>query len=168
MAKQAVQKEATQQEAVRGEVARKGAAQQDAAELAGALRVVVGRISRRARQMTAVGDVTLSEVSVLSRLEREGPDSPGSLAEAERVRPQAMATTLAALEERGLVTRRPDAADGRRVVMTVTDTGRKVLADRRSKLVQRMAAVLDAEFTPAERRTLLAAVPLLDRIAERM
>jgi DNA-binding MarR family transcriptional regulator len=143
-------------------------AQQDAAELAGALRVVVGRISRRARQMTAVGELTLSEVSVLSRLEREGPASPGSLAEAERVRPQAMASTLAALEERGLVTRRPDAADGRRFVMTVADTGRKVLADRRSELVRRMAAVLDSDFTPAERRTLLAAVPLLDRIAERM
>jgi DNA-binding MarR family transcriptional regulator len=150
------------------ETAQRETAQQDAAELAGALRVVVGRISRRARQMQAVGDVTLSEVSVLSRLEREGPDSPGSLAEAERVRPQAMATTLAALEERGLVTRRPDPADGRRFVMTVTDAGRKVLADRRSELVRRMTAVLDADFTPAERRTLLAAIPLLDRIAERM
>ena len=52
--------------------------------------------------------------------------------------------------------------------MTVTDAGRKVLADRRSELVRRMTAVLDADFTPAERRTLLAALPLLDRIAERM
>ena len=155
-------------ETVRHETGQQEAGQQEAGELAGALRVVVGRISRRARQMQAVGDVTLSEVSVLSRLEREGPDSPGSLAEAERVRPQAMAATLAALEERGLVTRRPDAADGRRVVMTVTDAGRKVLADRRSELARRMTAVLDSEFTPAERRTLLAALPLLDRIAERM
>lgn len=133
-----------------------------------ALRLAVGRIARRSRQVHAVGDVTLSEVSVLARLDRDGPDSPGSLAELERVRPQAMAATLAGLEERGLVSRSPDAADGRRVVMTVTDSGRKMLADRRSEIVRRMSAVLEADFTPEERRVLIAALPLLDRIAERM
>jgi len=140
----------------------------DAGMAAVALRLVVGRIARRSRQVHAVGDVTLSEVSVLARLDRDGPDSPGSLAELERVRPQAMAATLAGLEERGLVSRSPDAADGRRVVMTVTEPGRKMLADRRSEIVRRMAAVLEADFTPEERRVLVAALPLLDRIAERM
>ncbi|HEU5332636.1 MAG TPA: MarR family transcriptional regulator [Actinocrinis sp.] len=140
----------------------------DAGMAAVALRLAVGRIARRSRQVHAVGDVTLSEVSVLARLDRDGPDSPGSLAELERVRPQAMAATLAGLEERGLVSRSPDAADGRRVVMTVTDTGRRMLADRRSEIVRRMAAVLEADFTPEERRVLIAALPLLDRIAERM
>jgi DNA-binding MarR family transcriptional regulator len=140
----------------------------DAGMAAVALRLAVGRIARRSRQVHAVGDVTLSEVSVLSRLDRDGPDSPGSLAELERVRPQAMAATLAGLEERGLVSRSPDAADGRRVVMSVTDAGRKMLADRRSEIVRRMAAVLEADFTAEERRVLVAALPLLDRIAERM
>ena len=140
----------------------------DAGMAAVALRLAVGRIARRARQVHAVGDVTLSEVSVLSRLDRDGPDSPGSLAELERVRPQAMAATLAGLEERGLVSRSPDAADGRRVVMAVTDPGRKMLADRRSEIVRRMAAVLESGFTAEERRVLVAALPLLDRIAERM
>jgi DNA-binding MarR family transcriptional regulator len=115
-----------------------------------------------------VGDVTLSEVSVLARLSRDGADSPGSLAELERVRPQAMASTLATLEERALVRRRQDAADGRRAVMTVTDAGRKVLNDRRSESVQRLTVVLDEDFTPAERRKLLAVLPLLDRLAERL
>jgi DNA-binding MarR family transcriptional regulator len=140
----------------------------DAAMTAVALRLVVGRIARRSRQVHAVGDVTLSEVSVLARLDRDGSESPGALAELERVRPQAMATTLGGLEERGLVSRSPDAADGRRVVMTVTDAGRKMLADRRSEIVRRMTAVLEADFTPAERRMLIDALPLLDRIAERM
>lgn len=34
--------------------------------------------------------------------------APGLLADTERVRPQAMTTTLAALEQRGLVTRTPE------------------------------------------------------------
>ncbi|MGW7004436.1 MarR family winged helix-turn-helix transcriptional regulator [Streptomyces sp. NPDC054933] len=141
----------------------------DAAEVAAALRLVVGRIARRVRQAkSAVGEVTLSEASVLARLDRDGPDSPGSLAELERVRPQAMASTLAALEGRGLVSRRPDPADGRRAVMTVTDAGRKVMADRRSESVRLLTAALEREFTPDERRQLLSALPLLDRLAERL
>ncbi|MEU1618380.1 MarR family transcriptional regulator [Streptomyces sp. NPDC005722] len=140
----------------------------DPTEVGAALRLSVGRIARRLRQAHAVGDVTLSEVSVIARLDRDGPDSPGSLAELERVRPQAMATTLAGLEERGLVSRSPDAHDRRRVVMTVTGAGRKVLADRRSESVRRLAAVLDGRFTAEERRQLVDALPLLDRLAEEL
>ncbi|MFD4506781.1 MarR family winged helix-turn-helix transcriptional regulator [Streptomyces sp. NPDC058457] len=139
----------------------------DAARLASDLRLAVGRVTRRLRQGHAVGDLSLSGVSVLARLAAEGPDSPTSLAEMERVRPQAMASTLAQLEQRGLVRRTPDAADGRRSILAVTDEGRAVLAERRSESVQRLAAVLDT-FSDQERAMLGAALPLLDRLAERL
>jgi DNA-binding MarR family transcriptional regulator len=90
------------------------------------LRVVVGRIVRRLRQAHATGEATLSELSVLSRLDREGPATPGELAALERVRPQAMGATLTALEQRGLVGRTPDTGDGRRVLMSVTAAGRRL------------------------------------------
>jgi DNA-binding MarR family transcriptional regulator len=141
----------------------------DPAEVGAQLRLVMGRIVRKLRQgKSHVGDVTLSEASVLARLERDGSDSPTSLAALEGVRPQAMATTLAALEERGLVSRTPDPADGRRAVMAVTDAGRKVVADRRSISMRRLVDSLERDFTPAERRELHAILPLLDRLAERM
>jgi DNA-binding MarR family transcriptional regulator len=140
----------------------------DSERVAAAFRLVVGRIARRLRQQHAVGDVTLSEVSVLARLEADGAASPGALADLERVRPQAMAATLAGLAERGLVSRRSDVDDGRRALLTVTAAGRKVLLDRRSESTGRLAAVLEAEFSPAERRRLLAVLPLLDRMAERL
>lgn len=140
----------------------------DAQELAAELQLVVGRTARSLRQAHPVGNVALSEVSLLARLEREGPDSPSSLAEAERVRPQAMAVTLATLEERGLVSRRQHPDDGRRVVIAVTDAGRALMSDRRSESVRRIAAVLDTEFTPAERQAMLAVLPLMNRLAERL
>jgi DNA-binding MarR family transcriptional regulator len=132
------------------------------------LRLVVGRIARRLRQAHAVGELTLSEISVLARLDREGATSPGALAELERVRPQAMGSTLAALEHRGLVARSPDAVDGRRVVMSVTEAGRTVLQDRRSESTQRIAHALAEELTEAERGQLSAVLPLLDRLAQRL
>jgi len=139
----------------------------DTTRLASELRLAVGRVTRRLRQAHAVGDVSLSGVSVLARLARDGSESPTALAEAERVRPQAMASTLALLEQRGLVRRSPDAADGRRSIVTITDEGRAMLAERRSESVHRLGAVLD-EFTAEERVTLASALPLLDRLAERL
>jgi DNA-binding MarR family transcriptional regulator len=138
------------------------------AEMAAGLRVAVGRIARRLRQAHATGELTLSEVSVLSRLDREGTASPGALADGEGVRPQAMGATLAVLDQRGLVRRHRDATDGRRVLMSVTEAGRAVLVDRRSESTQRLARVLGEEFSAAERRRLSALLPLLDRLAERL
>jgi DNA-binding MarR family transcriptional regulator len=141
----------------------------DPDEVAAALRLVMGRIVRKLRQgKSAVGDVTLFEGSVLARLDRDGPDSPSSLAALEGVRPQAMATTLTTLEERGFVSRAQDPADGRRAVLAVTAKGSQVVADRRSVSVRRLADTLEQRFTPAERAELHAVLPLLDRLAEGM
>jgi DNA-binding MarR family transcriptional regulator len=140
----------------------------DPERVGAALRLIIGRIARRLRQNHEVGELTLSEVSVLSRLEREGASTPSALAEHERVRPQAMATTLAALEERGLLDRRPDEFDGRRVVMTLTEQGRTTVLHRRSESVERLITVLENEFSADELRTLDAALPLLDRLAEEL
>ncbi|MCH5671161.1 MarR family winged helix-turn-helix transcriptional regulator [Streptomyces gilvus] len=139
----------------------------DSVRLASDLRLAVGRVTRRLRQAHAVGDVSLSGVSVLARLAADGPDSPTSLAEMERVRPQAMASTLALLEQRGLVRRTPDATDGRRSIVAVTEEGRAMLAERRSESVDRLGAVLEG-FSAEERAALAAALPLLDRLAERL
>ncbi|WEO99369.1 MarR family transcriptional regulator [Streptomyces sp. FXJ1.172] len=139
----------------------------DTVALAAELRLTMGRIVRRLRQAHAVGDVSLSEVSVLARLARTGPDSPGSLAELERVRPQAMATTIAGLEQRGLVRRTPDTADGRRAIVSLTSEGETVVEQRRSESVGRLAHALD-EFTPQERQALYDVLPLLDRLAQRL
>jgi DNA-binding MarR family transcriptional regulator len=143
----------------------------DAAELLRAgndLRVVLGRIVRRLRQAHESGEVTLSELSVLSRLDREGPSTPGALATSERIRPQAMGATLTALEQRGMVERAPDAGDGRRVLMSVTPAGRRVLVDRRSVNTRRMAEALTEGFSPAEQRRLISMLPLLERLADRL
>lgn len=139
----------------------------DTTLLASGLRLAVGRLTRRLRQAHAVGDVSLSGVSVLARLAADGPDSPTSLADLERVRPQAMASTLSVLEQRGLVHRSPDATDGRRSIVAITDDGQSMLAERRSASVHRLSAVLDG-FSPQERATLASALPLLDRLAERL
>jgi len=78
-----------------------------------------------------------------------------------------MGATIATLEQRGMIARTRDPEDGRRIVLSITDTGRRLVRDRRGARTEQIARALDA-FTPAERGQLLAVAPLLERLAENL
>jgi DNA-binding MarR family transcriptional regulator len=138
----------------------------DAHEVAAALRVSIGLLRRRLRQVQPDGELTLPETSALARLDRGGPATPGALAKLEQISPQSMGATLGALEARGLVARCADPGDGRRAVISLTEAGRRVLQDKRNARTQQLAQALSARFTPAELRQLMVAAPLLERLAQ--
>jgi DNA-binding MarR family transcriptional regulator len=138
----------------------------DIGEVAGALRVSIGLLLRRMRQVQPEGELTLPETSALARLDRGGPTTATALAKLEQISPQSMGATLAALEVRGLVERRPDPADGRRAVISATEAGLQVLRNRRNARTEQLAQALSAEFTRSELRQLMAAVPLIERLAQ--
>jgi DNA-binding MarR family transcriptional regulator len=77
-----------------------------------------------------------------------------------------MGATLAGLEARGLVERRPDPDDGRRVVLSVTAAGLQTLRDRRNTRTRALAEALTGTFTRQELTQLMAAAPLLERLAQ--
>jgi DNA-binding MarR family transcriptional regulator len=137
----------------------------DTGQVAAALRVSIGLLMRRLRQVQVEGELTLPENSALVRLDRGGPATPSALARLERISPQSMGATLAALEARGLIKRQPDPNDGRRTVMSVTEAGQQVLGDKRNARTEQLARALEVDFTPAELKQLMAAVPLLERLA---
>jgi len=140
--------------------------EQEAGEVAAALYLSVGLFKRRLRQMPAEGELSLPESSALRRLERGGPATVTALAKAEQISVQSMGATLHTLEARRLIDRHPDPADGRRSVMSVTEAGLVALSDKRNARIAQLARVLAAEFTPAERGQLMAALPLIERLAE--
>jgi len=139
----------------------------DVADLAHELRAGITALFRTLRNERVPGDVTAPESSALNRLERGGPASAADLARAEQISPQSMGSTLAALEERGLIARRPDPADGRRVLLSVTAAGAATLRDKRSARTTQLTGAL-AGFSPTELRQLRAAAPLLERLAENL
>jgi DNA-binding MarR family transcriptional regulator len=133
------------------------------AELASTLRVSVMRVSRRLRSERADHALTISQISALATLDREGPLTPRELAEREKVQPPSMTRTLAGLEERALITRTPHATDGRQHLVSLTAEARALLREDRRRRDAWLARRL-AELTQEERDLLRAAAPLLDRI----
>src|ERR1700691_1727928 len=135
-------------------------------ELVADLNASIGLLVRRLRQRKAAGELTMPESTCLSRLDREGPATSSELAKQEQISPQSMGATLAGLEERGLVERRPDPADGRQGVMALTGPGPRPLQRRRPAGTDAMVAALATGFTAAEIEQLRAAAPLFERLAQ--
>jgi DNA-binding MarR family transcriptional regulator len=133
--------------------------------IAETLRESVGLLLRRLRQLPAYGELTLPESAALTRLDRGGPTTASALARLERISPQSIGATLAALEARGLVERRSDPNDGRRVVLSVTEAGHKTMRNRRNARTEHLARALSTGFTRSELDLLTAAAPLLERLA---
>jgi DNA-binding MarR family transcriptional regulator len=126
------------------------------------LRLTVMHLARRLRQ-EAGADITLSQLSALSTVERRGPVSLKELAEVERITPPSMTRISTCLEERGLVMRTVDAADRRVARLAITGSGLELLAKTRSRRDAYLAARLLA-LAPDELATLTDALPILERL----
>jgi DNA-binding MarR family transcriptional regulator len=141
-------------------------------ETAQDLRVAIGRVARGLRRLYAAerddGAASFIELAILVRLDREGPTFPSELAAGETVTSQAIAGIVRELERRDLVQRSGDLQDRRRVLVAITDAGRELLMRREQAVVDATVRALEEDYTPAERRWLEAAVPLLNRLAERL
>ncbi|WP_328290581.1 MarR family winged helix-turn-helix transcriptional regulator [Nocardia aurantiaca] len=130
------------------------------------LRIAASRLLRQLRSARAGIEMTPSQAVALSRLGHDGPMSVAGLARAERVRPQSMRTTLAALEERGLVTRAPHPTDHRQLLMSLSDEGRRLLRLAHDAKEDWLATAIATKLSPGEQDSLIAAIPLLARLTE--
>jgi DNA-binding MarR family transcriptional regulator len=138
----------------------------DVRDVAAAIHVSMGLLLRRLRQVRTPGGLSVPETSALARLDRNGPATSSELARVEQISPQSMGATLGALEARGLVARDPDARDGRRIVLSVTEAGRQLLRDKRDARTEQLARALTAGFSREELDQLMTAAPLLERLAQ--
>jgi DNA-binding MarR family transcriptional regulator len=103
---------------------------------------------------------------VLGRLDRDGPSSISALAVCERMRPQSMAQIVHDLETAGLVSRRPDPADGRRAFVELTAAGLDILQTTRATRETWLTEALERELDADERALLHEALALLRRVAD--
>ena len=133
-------------------------------DVAKALQLCMGLLRRRLRQVPVADALTFPQTAALGRLDRGGPAASADLARQEQISPQSMGATLGELEARGLVNRQPDPDDGRRILLSISATGRRELNRRRNARVEQLAQGLE-DFTESELAKLAVAAPLIERLA---
>ena len=130
------------------------------ARLANDLSLAVMRLARQLRFRRPDSPVSLSQLSALATLAKEGPMTPGALAIRERVRPPSMTRVIASLVDLGLVQRNAHPGDGRQVLVSVSAAGSELFEAERRASREWLQQRLD-ELKPQERATLLAAADLI-------
>ena len=125
----------------------------------------IGLLMRRVRSAAAAHEVSLTESAVMARLAKHGPATASDLARSEGMRPQSMATTIAALEELGLVERNPHPTDRRQMHIALTAKGmavRESMRDAKHTWLEQAVAQLNK----SDQETLFAAIEIIKRLAE--
>jgi DNA-binding MarR family transcriptional regulator len=134
-------------------------------ELSSQVRSAVVRLYRRLRSQLEFGELGETALTVLTRLDDEGPQTLTELSQAFQVAPASMSQTITRLTAAGYAARSPDPADGRRVLLAATESGRQLArasrARRHAWLQERVAAL-----GPDDRATLARAAVLLSAIAD--
>jgi len=134
--------------------------------LASDLRALIGQFKRMFRDQASWGDMTLSQVSVLGRLDRDGPATVTNLARAVGVRPQSMGATVSALETTGLVSGAPDPNDGRQTIWSLTPACREWIRVGRAAREDWLFHVIQKRLSAAEQEQLANGLALLKRLTE--
>jgi DNA-binding MarR family transcriptional regulator len=117
------------------------------------------------RRLTPREELSLTAASTLRRLERSGPHRLCELYTPEGITQPAMTQLVTRLEREGLAERSSDPADGRAVVVSITDAGRAAVARRREGRARALADLL-AEVSDEDRAAIVAALPALERLSD--
>ena len=120
------------------------------------------RAARRLRQ-EAGADLSPSLTAALSTVERHGPLTPSEVANWARIQRPTATRVLARLEEEGLIARTPDPQDRRSSLVAVTEGGRALLEELRTRKTAFLAERLEG-LDADERATLERAADILERV----
>ncbi len=129
--------------------------------------LAIGSLVRRARAHAPaeLREFSWTQIALLSRLAKAGPATSAELARAEGVTPQSMGAAIAALEEMGLVERKPHATDGRQLLVSLSARGAALRAHTKAAKETWLAQALE-RLDQRELAILFEAGAIMKRMAE--
>ena len=133
--------------------------------LANDLSLAVVRLARQLRFRRPDSPVSLTQLSALATLAKDGPMTPGALATRERVRPPSMTRVIASLVELGLVERSSHPDDRRQVLVAVSPAGEELFEAERRAGMEWLQGRLE-KLKQEDRATSLAAADLMFAIID--
>lgn len=136
-------------------------------ELTMALAMAVKHMRHRLRAELGADSTgfTMPQLTILWYLHKFGPSTISSLAKREGVSQQAVSQLVPDLKKAGLIASQADPADGRKLVLSITDQGKQLREDLLRTRNEWLSNALSDHTTTTERRLLTQAAELLERLA---
>ena len=139
----------------------------DENEIAANLRVVISRLVKILRSETR-GDelLSLTERSTLALIYQSGEMLPSELALIEKVTSQSMSQIINKLVALGLIKKTSSKADKRKVIITITTSGKKFVEGKRLEKQEWLARAINEKTTQKEKEILLNAIKVLTKLVD--
>jgi DNA-binding MarR family transcriptional regulator len=136
-------------------------------ELSSSLRTVVSTLHKGLRkQADSVKEYSMTEVETISHLFRSAPLLTTELAALTRVKTQSMSQILKKMEEQGIIKRTPSKDDKRKVFISLTPSGKKIVEKVKYDKDEWLKGAIEKSLTDKERELLAKVLPLLSKLTE--
>jgi len=137
----------------------------DTSELASSLRSAVSNLHKGLRKQTdSVKDYSMTEIETIARLSRTSSLLPTELAAFTRITTQSMSQILKKLEGHGIIKRSPSKDDKRKVYISLTPSGKKMVEKTRYDRDKWLKNAIEKELNDKEKEMLTKALPILIKL----
>ncbi len=134
-------------------------------ELSSSLRTVISTLHKGLRKnMSSIGAYSMTELETLGLLFRHTSLLPTELATYTRVKTQSMSQILKKLEEQGIIKRTPAKDDGRKVYISLTQQGKKMVEKSRYEKDEWLKDTIEKSLTAREKQMLENILPVLNKL----
>jgi len=139
----------------------------DIIELSSLLRESVSGLHKRLRkQMNSVNVYSMTEIETIAHLARNTSLLPTELASLTRITTQSMSQILKKFEESGIVARTPSKEDKRKVYISITTAGKRIVEQARYDKDEWLKKAIEQSLTEKEKKLLVKVLPLLNKLME--
>ncbi len=134
-------------------------------ELSSALRTAVSNLHKCLRKQTdSVKDYSMTEIETIAHLSRTASLLPTELAALTRITTQSMSQILKKMEEQGIIKRTPSKEDKRKVFISLTVTGKKLVEKVRYDRDEWLKNAIEKTLSGKEKELLAKALPVLYKL----
>jgi DNA-binding MarR family transcriptional regulator len=139
----------------------------DTTELSASLRSVISALHKGLRrQMGSATQYSMTELETVGHLNRNSSLLPSELAALTRIKTQSMSQILKKMEEQKIIVRTPSSDDKRKVFISLTPYGKKLVEKTRYDRDEWLKETIEKSLTKSEKDLIATALPALKKLAE--
>jgi DNA-binding MarR family transcriptional regulator len=136
-------------------------------ELSSSLRQAVAALHKGLRKQTSsANNYSMTELETIGHLFRSTSLLPTELAALTRITTQSMSQILTKMEKQDIIKRTPSKEDKRKVYISLTSFGKKLVHKTQYEKDEWLKDVIDKSLTDKEKELLAKILPLLNKLIE--